>query len=146
MVEFTFVEYADMHFVYGECGGNAAEAVRRYRERFPERRLPNRRTFTAVQQRLRETGSVLPRPREVGRERQVNVLNAEIEILDAADADPGVSTRQLAQVVGVSPWTVWKILKENLLYPYHIQRVQNLEAADYLPRINFCRLFLQKTQ
>jgi hypothetical protein len=30
-----------MHFVYGECSGNANAAVRRYEERFPQRRVPD---------------------------------------------------------------------------------------------------------
>lgn len=64
MVQYSVQEYADMHFVYGESHGDAGAAVRRYEERFPARRLPHRETFIAVAQRLRETGSVLPRARE----------------------------------------------------------------------------------
>jgi hypothetical protein len=30
MPEYSIEEYADMHFVYGECSGNANAAVRRY--------------------------------------------------------------------------------------------------------------------
>jgi hypothetical protein len=30
MLEYSIEEYADMHFVYGECSGNANAAVRRY--------------------------------------------------------------------------------------------------------------------
>jgi hypothetical protein len=30
MPEYSIEEYADMHFLYGECSGNANAAVRRY--------------------------------------------------------------------------------------------------------------------
>jgi hypothetical protein len=34
------------------------------------------------------------------------------------------------------------ILHEQLLYPYHVQRVQGLRPADYPVRRRFCRWFL----
>jgi hypothetical protein len=37
-----------MHFVYGECSGNANAAVRRYEERFPQRRVPDSKTILSV--------------------------------------------------------------------------------------------------
>lgn len=38
--------------------------------------------------------------------------------------------------------TVWRVLREKLLYPYHIQRVQVLLPTDFEPRIRFCQWFL----
>lgn len=58
--EFTNEEYADMHFVYGYSNGNAAQAQREYARRFPNRRIPERRTFESVHRRLRERGSFQP--------------------------------------------------------------------------------------
>jgi hypothetical protein len=56
-----------MHFVYGECSRNANAAVRRYsyEERFPQRRVPDSKTILSVAQRLRTTGSVLPKNQDV---------------------------------------------------------------------------------
>lgn len=51
----SFIELTDMHFVLGEWNGKATGAVRRYRENYPSRRIPNRRTFLSVDRRLRET-------------------------------------------------------------------------------------------
>lgn len=138
MPEYSFEEYADMHFVYGECSGNANAAVRRYEERFPQRRVPDRKTILAVAQRLRTTGSVLPKNQDVGRGRDARIVNVEEEILHRVDEDPSTSTRQIAREVGVSHWTVWRTLKESLLYPYHVQRVQSLTANDFCPRRRFC--------
>lgn len=41
-----------MHFVYGFCDGNAAEAAREYRRRNPNRRTPQPHTFTNVSKYL----------------------------------------------------------------------------------------------
>jgi hypothetical protein len=35
---FSYVEYCDMHFVYGFCDGNTQAAVEEYQRRFPDRR------------------------------------------------------------------------------------------------------------
>lgn len=55
-MEFTFIEYADMHLMYGLASCNALEAKRLYEEKFPHRTIPNQKTFQRVDQRLRETG------------------------------------------------------------------------------------------
>ena len=47
-------------------------------------------------------------------------------------------------MLDVSHQTVLRILKENLLYPYHIQRVQALLPHDFPPRENFCQWVLQR--
>jgi hypothetical protein len=48
MPEYSIAEYADIHFVYGECNGNALAAAQRYAERYPNRRIPSRQTFINV--------------------------------------------------------------------------------------------------
>jgi hypothetical protein len=39
---FSYVDYCDMHFVYGFCDGNARAVVEEYQRRFPDRRIPSR--------------------------------------------------------------------------------------------------------
>lgn len=48
----------------------------------------------------------------------------------------------LISEVGVGRNTVWKVLREQQLYPYHIQKVQALKATDYEPRVIFSEWFL----
>ncbi|KAJ8940870.1 hypothetical protein NQ318_010183 [Aromia moschata] len=55
-MEYTFIEYADMHLMYGLASCNALEARRLYHEKFPSRILPNQKIFQRVDQRLRENG------------------------------------------------------------------------------------------
>ena len=45
---FSFEEYADMIYMYGFCDGNSVLAVAEYQQRFPNRRIPNRRVFTGI--------------------------------------------------------------------------------------------------
>ncbi|GFW21596.1 hypothetical protein TNCV_4281111 [Trichonephila clavipes] len=54
MTSCTNQEMADIHFLANE---DALEAQRLYEERFPLRRLPNRKTFERLHRRLRETSS-----------------------------------------------------------------------------------------
>ena len=65
-MEYTLGELVDMHLVLGECVGNGTAAATRYRERYPNRRVPDRRTFLAVDRRLRETGTLRRRLVDTG--------------------------------------------------------------------------------
>ncbi|KAJ4435913.1 hypothetical protein ANN_18533 [Periplaneta americana] len=57
---------------------------------------------------------------------------------------PSISTRRVALQVNVPHTTVWRLLKEYQLYPYHLQRVQAVSPADYPARVRFCQWFLQQ--
>ena len=67
---FSFEEYSDMIYMYGFCDGNSVLAVAEYQQWFLNRRIPNRRVFTGVNQALRNTGR-LPGVR-IAAERGVN--------------------------------------------------------------------------
>jgi hypothetical protein len=47
--------------------GNALASVQRYAGRYPNRKVPSQQTFINVDQRLRETSSVLPKNQLMGR-------------------------------------------------------------------------------
>ncbi|KAJ4445089.1 hypothetical protein ANN_06888 [Periplaneta americana] len=66
------------------------------------------------------------------------------EILEAVNMTPSISTRRVALQVNVPHTTVWRLLKEYQLYPYHLQRVQALSPADYPAQVRFCQWFLQQ--
>ena len=101
--DFTLREYADMHLVLGECGGNASAAVRRYRQLYPRRRRqPDRRTIEAVERRLRETGSVATTRGSGGGRPHTITPALEQSIVDAVYDDPTTSVRRLARQFGLS--------------------------------------------
>jgi hypothetical protein len=139
MMEYPHNELTDMHYVYGLADGNAAEARRIYSERYPRRDLPCERTFSRIHQRLQETGSFGRQTADVGRPRTVRTAELEDRVLQHVANDPSASTRRIAAREGVSGHaTVWRILHQNLLYPYHLQRVQGLAEADFPPRRALC--------
>lgn len=141
MNRFPNDEMADMHFVYGVSGGNSREAARIYAERFPNRIVPDPRTFTAIHRRLRETGSLMPIQREGGRE--IMAPERQQEILDYITEHPDASCRGVATALGIaSHVSVWRVLRRHRLHAFHYQRVQGLTPADHHPRVQFSRWML----
>lgn len=141
---YSFEHLADIHFVYGLANGNGLNAQRLYALRFPNRRLPNYRTFINSHQHLREYGRFQTPMHDTGRPRQARNPAVDEEILNVIDENPGMSTRQIARHLDVSRSTVWRVLHENMLYPYHIQRVQGLLPRDFPQRLQFSRWILRK--
>ena len=134
---FSFEEYADMIYVYGFCDGNSVLAVGEYQQRFPNRRIPNRRVFTGVYQALRDT-SRLPGVR-IAAERGVNEGVNEEGIVHMVHRSPRTSMRRIARRLRVPHTRVWRTLLAEGMYPYHVQRVQPLRPGDFAERLNFCK-------
>jgi hypothetical protein len=128
MPDFTSVELTDMVLAYG-----AVQAKILYREQFPDRVIPNSKTFTSTVQRLRETGKFHSR-RDRGRNRPQRVLDDEPQILEVVEANSEISTRRIALQVGISHHAVWHTLKEHGLYCYDVQKVQALQLGDEVRR------------
>lgn len=145
MPRYTSEEYADMHFVYGFCNGNALMAAREYANRYPGRETPYHRTFTNLHRRLRERGTLFPYNGEGPGNVQHNVYNEE-EILDLFRQNSTLSTRRAALRLGVNHLTVWRVLNKAHQHPFHLTPVQQLEPADLPRRVEFCRLLLHKEE
>lgn len=144
MPQYTFSEYVDMLLTLGECHGSARAAARRYAEKFPNRNVPNYKTFLCTERRLREQGTLKGNNNERGRHRNVrNVLNEE-NILNLVEVNPRVSTRRLAAQTDMSYATVWRIIREQQLYPYHYRQVQDILPTDKPLRIQLCQLLLDR--
>jgi hypothetical protein len=127
-----------MVFFLGVCDGNATVASAEHRRRYPNRRIPNPKTNQRTFNTLRETGS-LPSVR-LHSERDPERQSVEEEnILDAVQRSPRASTRRLARRCGVTKSIVWRILNENKLHPYHLQKVQQLQPGDPARRLDFCK-------
>ena len=45
-------------------------------------------------------------------------------VLEHVDGDPAISTSQLVAKFPVDHVAVWRVLHEQLLYPYHLQDVK----------------------
>lgn len=143
--QYTNSEMADMHLMYGLANCNSMEARRLYQNRFPDRVLPNHQTFQAIHQRLSETGSFKPQKSgKSGRNRSVRTPDFDEAVLNEIENHPEKSTRELALQFNVSNVTIWHVLHEQQLYPFHVQRVQALLPRDYPQRTTLCRFFIRK--
>lgn len=60
-----------------------------------------------------------------------------------AGQNPSTSTRRIAHALGIPQTRVWRALKTERLYPYHIQKVQRLEQDDEVARLTFCRWIIR---
>lgn len=108
-----------------------------YQERYPNRRLPNRRTFVNVDQHLRETGSLELRMYDTGRNRSVRTPQFEEEILQRFEDNPSTSTRIVARELRVNSCLVWNVVHDNALHPFYRQKVQALGPNDFPARLAF---------
>ena len=68
----------------------------------------------------------------------VRTINTE-NILEKVQGSPRLSTRKMASRIGVSRMQLWRTLHEDNLYPYHDQRVQDLEPRDHAQRMGLCQ-------
>lgn len=144
MNNYTFQEYCDIHYCYGMARGNSKLAQRLYHERFPNRLLPNHKTFTNVHNRLRETGTFKSCMADTGREREVRNVDFEENVLQTFEENPSTSTRVVSQELGCSNSSVWRVVHCEGLHPYKLQKVQALNPRDYPRRVECSRWFLNK--
>lgn len=134
-----------MFLVLGECRNNANRAARLYAERYPNRRHPDVNVIRRLDQRVRETGNVIPNAGpDRGRPRNVLRPLIEEEILEILEQQPTSSTRSIAQQVGVSQSNCTKFICSEGYHPYHYTKVQSLLPNDFELRVNFCNWLLQR--
>lgn len=143
--QYTAQEYANMHFIYGECRGNASAAATLYRERYPNARHPDYRVFIRVhgcysEGRMPGSG--------IGGTSSGRAANVDLQdvVLQEIENNPSTSTRAIARHTGIGKSTVHDILKRNAFHPYHVTRVQTLQPRDYANRLRFCRQMLTKIE
>ena len=139
--KYSIVENTDIHFMYGNANGNALEIAHLYAKAFSNRRNPKSRTLTRIHQSLRENGSFRHQER-TGRPKTL-APDIEERVLGGVEVNPGTSARRVVMQEGISANSLWRILHQQLLYPYHIQRVQGVKNTDFLPRLTFCQQIQQ---
>ena len=88
----------------------------------------------AAAQRLYETGSILPKKNDCGRQRNQRNVGTVETVLRAVEQEPETSIQVIAQEHNLSYSTVQRILKEEEMHAYHYTRVQDLRKEDYQRR------------
>lgn len=136
-MSYTNAEAFDMLTVYFECFQNAVVAEREYAIRYPDRRHYTRKVFRRIARNLRETGNVRPIPVPIRRRRIRNEENI-INVLACVEAEPHLSTREISTNLGISTVSVFRILKDYKLHPYHLVLHQALSDTDFDRRLDYC--------
>lgn len=127
----------DMIYVLGASDKNSLLATRIYKERYPERREPDKKAFVNLMERFESTGSVSYKKNN--RRKRVLTEENELNVLLAVTEDPHIGQRPLAQQMDISRSSVQRILTANKMHPYHIQLLQELNDGDYERRVTFCQ-------
>ncbi|GBM49721.1 hypothetical protein AVEN_206219-1 [Araneus ventricosus] len=143
MATYSNQEQADMHFMYGLANGNDLEAERLCRQRLMRRHVTDQKLFERLHRCLCETGSFVTGMHDTGRGRSVRTPQVVEDILQVGNR-PNISTREVSRAVNVSHSIVWRVLRDEGLHPYHVQKVQALIPADYALHVEFVRSFLQQ--
>ncbi|GFV39704.1 uncharacterized protein TNCV_4330251 [Trichonephila clavipes] len=60
------------------------------------------------------------------------------------ETTPSLSTRCIANEIGISYSSVWRILDDSALHPFHYQRVQSVKECDFASRQAFSQWYLQQ--
>ena len=133
MKRYSNLEMTDMHLMYGLAMCNASKAKRLYSEYFPNRRIPNKKTFQKIHEHLWETACFQRRSSYTGRPINRN-CRFEEWVLHHVEKNTEDSTRKIARTENVAHVSE----REQQLYPYHFQRVLKL-----IYNLVFCTWFLQ---
>lgn len=145
--QYSTREYADMIYVYGLADGNGNEAARLYQQRFRGRRqYPSGRTILRANDRLRDSGCVMPDHRNAGAPRRVRNPQMEEGIIADVLANPDEGIRRFAHRARCSYWTTRAIIRQEQLHAYHYRKVQNLNPNDNARRLRFCEWVLNSFQ
>jgi len=145
MADYTPNEIVDILLILGEARHNYSNAVQLFRQRFPRRRCPTRRTIRHLEQRARR-GVVKRRRQSLNR---VDVNNRDprtITVLGVIHNNPHVSLRAIQRDIGISRSTAQRIVKAAKYHPYHVILVQEISEDDYVNRLVFCNWALQKIE
>lgn len=138
---YTREEKVDLLECYIANNKSPALALRQYRAKFPNRRLPEKKIFAKIYQQFRTNGSVLWNKR---RRRTVLDENKQLDILLHFEDTPETSTRLAASDIDVKRTTLQTCLNINSYKPFKFKPVQKLQEADLNLRLEFCNTMMDR--
>ena len=140
----TRIEFVELYYSNRK---SPAAALRAYKTAHDLRIDPfNVRTIQRLVQRFEETGSVCDKPKS-GRpsleEERQPIIEDELEVLKQENEFGVASTRIVSSVCGIPKSSVHRILRGKCeLYPYKLQRTQQLSNRDKQQRMDFANFIL----
>lgn len=133
---FSNQEKLDMILIYGKCDNNRRAALRAYREKYPDRRMPSAMYFTRLASNLATSGSFY-RKRTVFKRKNATDEEHTVAVLGRVVVDPHISIRNIEQESGISRSSIQRILKIAKFKPFKIHLHQGLLPTDYERRLAF---------
>ena len=124
--------------------GSIKETQQAYLEKYPEKKVPTKRSVQSLAKKWRKTGSV----ENVKKQRPKLVRTPEVvsDIQQRISISPQKSTRRVSQQVGLSRTTCKRVLKSLTLRAYGITCVQEMKLPDKDKRLQYCRRLLSMVE
>jgi hypothetical protein len=116
-------ELSDIYLVYGQTNCNARTVQQLYRERLPQRDVPDHRVFSNVHHTYCDYGSLRDSKKTAGRPRVTGMPSMEQNMLDAVEKNPSTSVRAIVAAVRESRNNEHRVVQDESLCPYDLQRV-----------------------
>lgn len=126
-----------MILIYGEARKNTREAVRIYRERYPDRYIPDHTMFSRLEQNLRQNTDAFSRQKGIPKRKTILTDEKVAEILQYFHNHPYNSIRQASRQLNVSFGAVQHVLKTNKYHDYKMHNLQLLTPFDMERRMDF---------
>lgn len=141
-MNYTKEELIAMVYALGAGEENCFLASRLYAAKYPDRRHPQVKCFEILKERFERTGHIEYEKR--GKAKTILTNENQLAISLAVVENPELSVREISRDLEISKSSVSRSLKSNKFHPYHMQLHQELIAADFLKRVQFCRTIQNK--
>jgi hypothetical protein len=87
---------ADLHMMFRRAEGSRWENTSYVPRKFPHRRIPDRRSFSAINARFGGNGTFDVQPNGRGRPQRVITSQGEVKVLNVISGNPDTSKRSVA--------------------------------------------------
>ena len=94
-----------MHLAY-RATDESGRRARLYKDRYPNRRIPQHKMFAHVHRNLCGRRSLRSNMQDTGRRRLTRTVNVAEQVLQSIEDNPNTKTRAISQQLGVSQSSV----------------------------------------
>lgn len=130
-------EKVDMILIYGECQKNSRRACQLYRERYPDRHIPDHKMFIRLERNLRQNENAFSiRKGELIRKRVCDD-NTRAQVIQYFENNPRNSIRQASRELNLKRSSIQKILKTSGYHAFKMHNLEDLSPIHLERRLNF---------
>lgn len=144
MERYTVQQRIQILEFYIQSAKSVTATIRKIKQKFGRNHRISKNTVTNIVNKFYRDGSVCDQPRS-GRPRRARSEENIAAVRASAEAAPRTSTRRRAQQLGISRFSLMRILTIDLcLHPYKIQLTQLLKPEDHAKRLAFANWALHQ--